>query len=294
MKLARNSAAEIKGAQKFLFPDPFPFCPPERKIKNSFQKKFKLQNKNNSRTRQIVIFFIHYLMSFQTSVLVGQAWGIFKRHILFVWLIFGVVYGGEIFFTVLTTVYDKGLLAVLGFHITTIVSIALNLGLIRVMVDLVSTDTESDLKKLFPPMYLFWRFLGASLLYGMVTSFGFLLFIIPGIYFVLKYQFYGYLIVEKNLGIREAFEESARMTKGIKWRLIWFSLVMVGINILGAFFFVIGLAVSIPVTSLAYVYLYRVLSKESGEASPVVETVIAETKVAVEVVAVHERIEPTV
>jgi len=54
MKLARNSAAaeksesESEGGQKFLFPDPFPFCPPERKIKNSFQKKFELPNKNSS------------------------------------------------------------------------------------------------------------------------------------------------------------------------------------------------------------------------------------------------------
>jgi len=54
MKLARNLAAaeklefESEGGQKFLFPDPFPFCPPERKIKNPFQKKFELLNKNSS------------------------------------------------------------------------------------------------------------------------------------------------------------------------------------------------------------------------------------------------------
>jgi hypothetical protein len=52
--LARNSAAaeksdlESEGGQKFLFPDPFPFCPPERKIKNPFQKKFELDHKNSS------------------------------------------------------------------------------------------------------------------------------------------------------------------------------------------------------------------------------------------------------
>jgi len=53
----RNSAAaekldsESEGGQKFLFPDPFPFCPPERKIKNSFQKKFELERKNSSRQK---------------------------------------------------------------------------------------------------------------------------------------------------------------------------------------------------------------------------------------------------
>ncbi len=45
---AEKSEFESEGGQKFLFPDPFPFCPPERKIKNPFQKKFELLNKNSS------------------------------------------------------------------------------------------------------------------------------------------------------------------------------------------------------------------------------------------------------
>jgi hypothetical protein len=51
---AEKSDSESEGGQKFLFPDPFPFCPPERKIKNSFQKKFELDHKNSSR-RKIAI-----------------------------------------------------------------------------------------------------------------------------------------------------------------------------------------------------------------------------------------------
>jgi len=45
---AKGGQAPSEGGQKFLFPDPFPFCPPERKIKNSFQKKFELPHKNSS------------------------------------------------------------------------------------------------------------------------------------------------------------------------------------------------------------------------------------------------------
>jgi len=56
---AEKSGLESEGGQKFLprackasfrglFPDPFPFCPTERKIKNPFQKKFELQHKNSS------------------------------------------------------------------------------------------------------------------------------------------------------------------------------------------------------------------------------------------------------
>jgi hypothetical protein len=52
--LARNSAAaESEGGQKFLPPNPLPFCPPERldfKIRNSDfrQKMFEHQSKNTA------------------------------------------------------------------------------------------------------------------------------------------------------------------------------------------------------------------------------------------------------
>ncbi|HLD27393.1 MAG TPA: hypothetical protein VJB39_00900, partial [Patescibacteria group bacterium] len=59
---AEKSESESEGGQKFLFPDPFPFCPPERKIKNSFQKKFELPHKNSSRRKIAILkarFSIH-------------------------------------------------------------------------------------------------------------------------------------------------------------------------------------------------------------------------------------------
>jgi len=49
---AEKSESESEGGQKFLFPDPFPFCPPERKIKNSFQKWFEFQYKNSSKNKK--------------------------------------------------------------------------------------------------------------------------------------------------------------------------------------------------------------------------------------------------
>jgi len=50
MKLARNSAAESEGGQKFLPPNPLPFCPPERldfRIQNQdfVQKKLEFRPK---------------------------------------------------------------------------------------------------------------------------------------------------------------------------------------------------------------------------------------------------------
>jgi len=50
--LARNSAAESEGGQKFPPPDPLPFCPPERSVwrakraVSSVQKRFGLRQTN--------------------------------------------------------------------------------------------------------------------------------------------------------------------------------------------------------------------------------------------------------
>jgi uncharacterized membrane protein len=43
-------------------------------------------------------------------------------------------------------------------------------------------------------------------------------------------------------------------------KLLGFTLVMVGVNILGVMALLVGLLVSVPVTTLAYIYVYRKLS----------------------------------
>jgi hypothetical protein len=75
-----------------------------------------------------------------------------------------------------------------------------------------------------------------------------------------RYQFYNYLIVDKDLDIVESLQESARMTKGRTWKLIGFSLALVGLNILGALALVVGLLATVPMSVMAYVYVYRKLS----------------------------------
>jgi uncharacterized membrane protein len=50
----------------------------------------------------------------------------------------------------------------------------------------------------------------------MGTILGFILLIIPGIYFSLKYRYASYEVVQNNTGIVEAFSNSGKITDGIK------------------------------------------------------------------------------
>lgn len=105
----------------------------------------------------------------------------------------------------------------------------------------------------------FWTYLGASILLGLAIAVGFLLLIVPGIIFTLMFMFTTFIVIDRELGPVEAMKESRRITHGYKWRLLGFGLVLALVNLLGILALVIGLLVSIPVSSLAFAHAYRTL-----------------------------------
>lgn len=123
---------------------------------------------------------------------------------------------------------------------------------------------------LFTQIKYFWRVLGATLLIGLIFIGGLILLIVPGIYWALRYRFAINLIIDKDMGITEAMGESARLTKGVKWRLLGFGFVTLGVIILGVICLGIGVLVAIPIVWLADVYIYKNLLGQSS-AQPKVE-----------------------
>lgn len=111
------------------------------------------------------------------------------------------------------------------------------------------------------------KYLLGSIAYAILVGIGFLLLIIPGIFFALKYMFVPYLIIDKDMKIGEAFSASGEMTKGNKFSLLVLAILAIVVNILGFVALIYGLLVSMPVTLLAYGYAYNTLSKSSSKAS---------------------------
>jgi uncharacterized membrane protein len=119
---------------------------------------------------------------------------------------------------------------------------------------------QAAFKELFTHWDLFWKYLGAMILYGFRVLLGFILLIVPGIVWAIKFQFIPLLVVDKGLGPVEAMRESGKMTEGHKWHLLKFGLVLMAVNLLGFLCFFIGLLVTIPLTVLAHIHIYRKLS----------------------------------
>jgi uncharacterized membrane protein len=119
---------------------------------------------------------------------------------------------------------------------------------------------RSKFKELFTYYHLFWRYVGAMILYCLRVFLGFILLVVPGVIWGIKFQFMPILVLDKGMGPVEAMRESGKMTEGHKWHLLKFGLVVAGINIIGFLCFVVGLLVTVPLTVLAHIHIYRKLS----------------------------------
>lgn len=141
-------------------------------------------------------------------------------------------------------------------------------NLVRSLLRMVDGNSP-NIQHLFEYDRSFWHYFIGLCLYSVVTFAGFLLLVVPGIYFALRYSLYLYLIADRNLGPIDAFRESARLTHGVKWQLIGLSLLSYLAVLGGALFFGVGLIVALPVVSLAAAYVYRSLSQQANEPVPV-------------------------
>ncbi|MEI6316451.1 MAG: DUF975 family protein [bacterium] len=123
----------------------------------------------------------------------------------------------------------------------------------------------------------FVYFVVAIFLVGLSIVGGMILLIIPGIIFAIRLAFVKFIMVEKEMKPMEALRESKRITKGYRWKLFWFFLVVLFINILGLICLFVGLLYTAPLTALATVIVYKKLSDNASQEIPVVDEVIIET-----------------
>lgn len=160
---------------------------------------------------------------------------------------------------------SMGVKAVLGIGFQ-IVNWYLTFNALGVSLKLID-DKEVSYADFWLPQSNFWFYVLATLLYGLIIGVGTLLLIVPGIIFGLMFMFYGYVMIEKNLGPIEALKESKRLTAGAKWDLFLFSLLAIGLNLLGVLALLVGVLVTMTITFIAMAHLYRQRTRALEETS---------------------------
>jgi len=128
-----------------------------------------------------------------------------------------------------------------------VLSLIIGMGLIKIFLRFCDGE-KGEFSDLFSCYPLFFKYLIGSILYGLIVTVGLILLIIPGIIWAIKFQFFDYLIVDKGLGPIDALEKSSEITRGVKWDLFIFDILIGIINLLGLLCLLVGLFVTIPIT----------------------------------------------
>jgi len=137
--------------------------------------------------------------------------------------------------------------------------LTMSLGLINVALRL-HDNKKANYKNLFDHVHLVIPYFLTSIIYGLIVFVGFILLIVPGIVWSIKFRYFPYLMVDRNLGPIDALKESAKMTRGFKWKIFWFGVVIALINILGFLALIVGLFITVPLSMMAEAWVYRKLT----------------------------------
>jgi uncharacterized membrane protein len=114
-------------------------------------------------------------------------------------------------------------------------------------------------KDWFTPAPQFFKYLGVIILTMLAIMGGLILLIVPGIIAMIGLMFAPYLVIDKDMGTIEALKKSWEMSRGNRWSIFGLILALLVLNIIGMIALGVGLLVTIPVSSLAMVYVYRTL-----------------------------------
>lgn len=186
----------------------------------------------------------------------GSAWSAFKRH---AWMLVGATafIGGVSLVGNMIIGDDTG---ILSFILSVALALAtwwFSLGFIRMGL-LVHGGGTPVFKMLFGESWdRTWKYAVASIVTSVIVIVGLVLLIVPGIIAQVMLSLSVFFILEKGSGPVEALKESRRMTKGKRWDLFLFFVVAVLLNIAGAIPMGLGLLVTVPVTLLAFVHVYK-------------------------------------
>ncbi len=203
-------------------------------------------------------------MEFSTASSIRFGWDTFKkRPWFFVGVMLLVALASGVASFVGSTFGGQGIGAGFGFLINFVLSTLIGMGTTAFFLKAHDAPGTVASTELWHPQP-FWKYLGATLLSMLIIAGGLILLVIPGVVFSLMLMFVAYIVIDRELGPVEAIGESRRITRGHKWKLLGFALALAGINILGFLCLIVGLLVSIPVSSLAMVHAYRALSAKAG------------------------------
>lgn len=195
---------------------------------------------------------IHYLN------LIKRGWKLLKKYFAIMVVTWLVAMGIQMMISWSAGLVEESVLEVPMALVYIILSVVISAGWVGIHIN-IAQEKAVQVSDLFKQVKISGRYFLAQLVVGLIVFAGLLLFIVPGIYWSLKYTFVPYLVIGKKAGVREALRLSGQMTEGIKWKLLAFLMITMLFNLGGLMLFVVGVLITAPITYLAIAALYVAL-----------------------------------
>ncbi len=174
-----------------------------------------------------------------------------------------------------TVAYQSGttLMSMVSSNIFSVLISAVILALFFVGIDLgfkkvalsLHDRNDSSVKEMFSCFSLAPKALVGWILYALMVWIGWLFFVLPGFIALLRFAFFPYFIIDKNVGPIAALKMSYEVTKLHVWDLLAFWVAIKVIVYLG-FLSWLGVMLTWPLSTLAYAFFYRKLVADAGSA----------------------------
>lgn len=194
-----------------------------------------------------------------------QGWAIFKQE---PWKIIGVMavlLAASFLSSFLFGGKDAGMLGI----VDSIINAFIGLGFILMALAIHDSPHSFTLMNAWEPRR-FIPYVITSILTALCVLVGLILLVVPGIIAVTGLALSPYLVVDRKMNPIDAMKKSWELTKGSRLTIFFLILIAILVNIAGALLLFIGLIVSIPVTMLAFVSMYRsFMPREESSPAPV-------------------------
>ncbi len=209
-------------------------------------------------------------------------WHKMRQHSALMFQIFLTFFAVQVVRAIVERVLSDTLLGFLAGMALFGVSVWLGAGFLSIQLKLMHGHA-ARYHDLFVPRRIAWRYFLTSLAIALLSGIGIavaMLAILPwqavpalgvlvaiagvlaACWVVITYMFAGFSAVEGS-GPLEALRQSAKLTKGKKFDLIILILVCIGMNIVGAILFLIGLLITGPISALAVTHVYHKLKSKA-------------------------------
>jgi hypothetical protein len=199
--------------------------------------------------------------NFSIRTALKDSWKLFSRH----WGFFiGLAFIMIIFSTFSHSHHSYQSLDV---ALTVIVAIATILwGYVWISASLAAVDGKEDILNFrslsvhMPTLRQFFMLIIVGIVAGLIIAVGFILLIIPGIYFLIRLAFASTAYVDRNGGVKESLEYSWHLVKGkIFWTVFLVLIIEIALMVFGAIT-IIGWLITYPLALLLMTHLYRALT----------------------------------